>query len=101
VVDEELGKNIEPWFELGRKGFVPPSLKPLAGLGADVGCHLVLYRAGIFVSIAVISAPLICFVRIWAHQHEAVHFPVETHQRQMGHFFRAMWWMKVWGERKV
>jgi hypothetical protein len=88
-VDEELGKNIEPWFELSRKGFVPPSLKPLAGLGAGAGCHLVLYRARIFVSIAVVSARLICLVRMWEHQHEAVHFPVETHRRQMGRFFQA------------
>jgi hypothetical protein len=89
-VDEVLGRNIEPWLELSRKGCVPPSLKPLAGLGAGAGCHLVLYRARIFVSIAVISAPLICFVQMWEHQYKAVHFPVETHRRQMGRFFRAI-----------
>jgi hypothetical protein len=90
VVDEELGKNIEPWFELSRKGFVPPSLKPLAGLGAIAGCQLVLIRVMIFVSDAVILELLICLVWMWTHQHEAVHFPVEIHRRQMGRFFRAM-----------
>ena len=88
---KELGQNREPWCTFKGKGFIPPSLKPLAGLDERAGCHLVPYRLRILASIAATSVLFMSLTLTWADQHAEEHLPVETHRRQIGRLFRTWW----------
>jgi hypothetical protein len=84
-------KARNPWCLFKGKGFIPPILEPLAGLGEWAGCHLLLYRLRIFASISATSVCFISFTRMWVSQHAAWQLPVEIYRRQRGRFLRSRW----------
>jgi hypothetical protein len=45
----DAGDNRNPWCMIKGKGFIPPGLKPLAGLDERAGCHLVPYPSELFI----------------------------------------------------